>query len=262
MVDELTMPRYRDWSPTCLDPVGLNADSGLGDFFVFPVSRTRDSDLLTESNFDAALKALGGESKSVQVHRFGHWGPGWFEIILISPRATKKLAIAEELICSLSDYPVLDEEDNSRREYEDTIKNIESELRHIGKTLPDDIAGKVFSWLWDNEQREVESVDGGGGYPSEQAIRRALVDMGYVHNIEDYAGAIYIEFDDGINALVEGELDDDSLNLLDDLYSVVVELPDRMQMYLVQSDCPETALDNVSRFLDGKYLRAETPKKV
>ena len=42
------------------------------------VERTPDDEgLLT-----ATLRRLGGESTTVQVHRFNHWACGWFEIIL------------------------------------------------------------------------------------------------------------------------------------------------------------------------------------
>lgn len=79
------------------------------DFFVF-LSQSRDSDPLERSNFKSALKALGGESKTVQVHRFGHWGCGWYEVILIDPTNVDAINEAEEIINSLEDYPVVDED--------------------------------------------------------------------------------------------------------------------------------------------------------
>jgi hypothetical protein len=62
------------------------------------------------------LEILGGESETVEVHRFGHWGPGWFEIILVHPDRETEI---DELEGSLENYPVLDDEDYSRREYDD-----------------------------------------------------------------------------------------------------------------------------------------------
>jgi hypothetical protein len=87
------------------------------DYFTF-LGRHRDSDLLTESNFDAALKALGGESETVVVNRCSHWAVGWVESIMIHESDSKALAIADELAAALSDYPVLDEDDFSNREFE------------------------------------------------------------------------------------------------------------------------------------------------
>ena len=82
------------------------------------LGRNRDSDLLTISNFETALKLLGGERKAVQVHRFNHWACGWIELILISPKAKGKIALAEKMLKDLENYPVLDDDDFSRRESE------------------------------------------------------------------------------------------------------------------------------------------------
>lgn len=68
------MQKYKDYSPTGFDSRGLNADLyDIGEWFVAPIGRNRDSDLLAESNWDEAFRLLGGESEQVQVHRFGHW---------------------------------------------------------------------------------------------------------------------------------------------------------------------------------------------
>lgn len=113
------MKPYKEFRPTQFDSRGLSGEyHGISEFLVLGVSRTRDSGPLDESNFASALELLGGESEDVQIHRFGHWGPGWFEIILINPEAKDKLAIAEEIESSLADYPVLNEEDFSNREWE------------------------------------------------------------------------------------------------------------------------------------------------
>jgi hypothetical protein len=83
------------------------------------ISQTRDSDSLERSNFRIALKELGGESKFVEIHRFGHWGCGWYEILFVDDRNTDKLKIAEEIVFALENYPVLDEEDFSELENEE-----------------------------------------------------------------------------------------------------------------------------------------------
>lgn len=111
------MQLYKDFRPTALDTSGLALDERQ-DWLVFPHSRTRDSGCLAESNFHVALKSLGGKSETVEVHRFGHWGPGWFEIILIDPKDEARVKDANEMIGALANYPVLDDEDHSRREQE------------------------------------------------------------------------------------------------------------------------------------------------
>jgi hypothetical protein len=109
------MQRYHDFQPTGFDCKGL-ALPDQQDWLVVPVARNRDSGCLDESNFAVALKCLGGESDTVQVHRFGHWANGWFEIIIVQP-GTPAAKEAESIEASLSDYPVLDDSDFSDREY-------------------------------------------------------------------------------------------------------------------------------------------------
>lgn len=107
------MKRYRDWSPTAYDRAGLNGDrEGIADWWVV-LLRDRDSHCLVESNFAVALDRLGGESESVEVHRFGHWACGWFELLLVSPdREADARAIVEQIV----EHLILDEGDHSRRE--------------------------------------------------------------------------------------------------------------------------------------------------
>jgi hypothetical protein len=78
------------------------------EFFVF-LGQHRDSDSVTRSNFIEGLKALGGESDTVQVVRERHWGVGWLEWIAIHETDHAAILAADEMLCALSDYPVLDE---------------------------------------------------------------------------------------------------------------------------------------------------------
>jgi hypothetical protein len=89
------------------------------DWLVGPVSQTRDSGPLDRSNFECFVKALGGEGDDVEIHRFGHWGPGWFEIVLINPANLELVKQAEEMESALADYPVLDEMHHSGLEHEE-----------------------------------------------------------------------------------------------------------------------------------------------
>lgn len=101
------MQTYKEYSPTEFDSKGLNADEhDISDFLVL-LGKNRDSDILTEVNFDKALEMLGGESDTVQVHRFGHWACGWFELLLVHPSLKTK---AEAIQQKLDNYPILDED--------------------------------------------------------------------------------------------------------------------------------------------------------
>jgi hypothetical protein len=115
------LPTYADYRPTRHDTPGL----GLPDratWRVLPVMQTRDSGPLDRSNFRvmlADLTRLDPDGAHHETHRFGHWGPGWFEIILVSPDAPDTvLRAAGEAACSLADYPILSEDDYSTLEYD------------------------------------------------------------------------------------------------------------------------------------------------
>lgn len=110
------MRAYREHRPTGFDSKGAFLPERQT-WLVCPVMQTRDSATLAQSNFAVALRELGGESDTVEVHRFGHWGPGWYEIILIMPDSPAA-KIAEEIETGLENYPVLDEDHWSTLEYE------------------------------------------------------------------------------------------------------------------------------------------------
>ena len=80
--------------------------------------RSRDSELIEESNWHAILEALGGESDTVAIERENHWACGWVEHLLIDPADTARVQLANELRERIENYPILDEEDYSRREDE------------------------------------------------------------------------------------------------------------------------------------------------
>ena len=85
------------------------------DWIILPTARNRDSDLLSESNFTVALQMLSGEGDKVEVHRFGHWACGYYEIIAVHPDLAR---IAEEIEAALDGYPILDDEHFSELEHE------------------------------------------------------------------------------------------------------------------------------------------------
>lgn len=121
------LKRYRDFRPTGCDAKGLGLEDRQ-DWFVAPCSRTRDSGVLAESNFTVLRRELEREQAEhgssfteehdYEVHRFGHWGPGWFEIILVRP-GSLCAQVAAELACALSDYPILDDEHHAQLEQEE-----------------------------------------------------------------------------------------------------------------------------------------------
>ena len=111
------MIRYSEFRPTQFDSKGLGLEDRQ-DWLVVGISRNRDSSVLDESNWECALEALAevasDTEETYETHRFGHWGPGWFELILVKPGSAAEKC-AEELEAALADYPILDEDDYSER---------------------------------------------------------------------------------------------------------------------------------------------------
>lgn len=111
------MITYGKFRPTAHDSAGLGC-SDRQSWLVVPCGQNRDSDCLTRSNFTCALEMLGGESDTVEVHRFGHWANGWIELILVAPDSdASEMALSIE--ASLTDYPVLNESHYSQLETEE-----------------------------------------------------------------------------------------------------------------------------------------------
>lgn len=143
------MQTYAEFTPTGFDRAGAFLPESMQSYLVLPCSINRDSDCLAQSNFAAALKMLGGESDMVQVHRFGHWACGWFEIILVNPFCDAA-AIAQDIEASLADYPVLDEEDMSAREYDAYTDAWHSYgWREFADGLADKFGSEVAEAKWD-----------------------------------------------------------------------------------------------------------------
>jgi hypothetical protein len=149
-------------------------------------THNRDSDLLDQSNADAIDKALAPflEGPDVRAEHHGHWACGWIDGYAIrvyrNGQITEAFRAYHELAARLADYPVLDEEDFSRREYDATLENLRSEgFDSDFFAPPDNWETEVFSWLWDHNQSAVENRDGNGGYASKAEIAEALDGLGY-----------------------------------------------------------------------------------
>lgn len=96
-------------------------------YYVAPIGRHRDSDLLTESNWDCQWSELsklradvpGEDETSPRMVRESHWAVGWVEWVAIHESNEAALRTADEIAAGLESYTVLDEKDLSRREWED-----------------------------------------------------------------------------------------------------------------------------------------------
>lgn len=109
------LQRYSEFAPTSWDH-HIDVED-IEDWFVAPVFRNRDSGVLENSNWDVVLDDLGGESDTVQIHRFGHWACGWFEIIVVAPDSAARTTAAS-WAQRLKDYPIADEMHYAQRQQE------------------------------------------------------------------------------------------------------------------------------------------------
>jgi len=131
------LPRYGDWAPTGVDSKGAHLNDDRSDWLVGPCLQTRDSGSLERSNYAAMLDACeraDPSGDSFEEHRFGHWGPGWFEIIIAAPGSAGARAL-EECARRLADYPSLDDDRLSELESEDVEQTWTS----------------CYSWDWTRE---------------------------------------------------------------------------------------------------------------
>jgi hypothetical protein len=145
----------------------------------------RGSDLLAVSNADALRKAMEpfseADAPDVVFESNGHWAVGHVDGFSIRVYRDGEITDAfksyHDLGERLADYPVLDEEDYSRREHEATLTNITEagwRLRHE-YGLPDGWQGDVFSWLSEHRQRAVENRATGAATPKRTTSGRSLM---------------------------------------------------------------------------------------
>lgn len=81
-------------------------------------SRSRDSDIMGESNFDSIIKHLDDKKIDYNVERFNHWACGWIEAIFVDVKDTKALKEAYAIREVLNEYPIFNDDDYYSRESE------------------------------------------------------------------------------------------------------------------------------------------------
>lgn len=159
------------------------------------VIRTRDSGIREKSNAKSMLATLESDpslAEDWELISCSHWGVGWveqlsFRVVNADGKPSRVARVIKGMMDSLEEYPVLDDEDFSRMEYEETLENIESHYRRGGlkDDIPEDWVSQMFSWFWENDQSAVEACDGGGGYPDNKQFEACARDLGYWDTSED-----------------------------------------------------------------------------
>ena len=152
------MQKYAEWSPTGFDPAGLNCEDQQ-DWLVLPIGLKRDSGALEKANWEAAQDRLPGpDGGAWEIHHFGHWACGWFEIMLLRP-GSDAIEVGGNIEEEMNNgYPVLDEELLMQYETEDADESWDCWAREeawsaLEALLPEELAEAL------NDDREVYLKD-------------------------------------------------------------------------------------------------------
>lgn len=159
----------------------------------------RDSDLLTESNEAAILKRLEGhigwigDGHDVDTCEHSHWACGYVTGLNLrvykDGKITDAFRIYAQAMYELEDYPILDDDDHTRRVMEQTSKNVADVVHTVAgrydttseyENSGDQASYTVEDWLSENEEDELYDNDGHGGYPSEESVERAMRALGFI----------------------------------------------------------------------------------
>ena len=108
-------------------------------------SHHRDSDILNESNYQTMKKKFIDLSGVIEI-AFNHWAYGWGECLLIHESAQETIDKGIKILNALSDYPVLDDEDLSNREYDLVLQYADDIMNEI-----DNAQGYFCSGYWVDE---------------------------------------------------------------------------------------------------------------
>jgi hypothetical protein len=104
------------------DPACGTRDNYMGkdmrEYYVFPISHTRDSGLLTNHNFNYCWNQLKKKARAgTGIYLFNHWACGWFELILINKNNSMAILLADDLISDYDNYPLFAENEYQEKEY-------------------------------------------------------------------------------------------------------------------------------------------------
>lgn len=146
------------------------------DYYIL-YSHHRDSDILNESNYQG-LKGMFIDLNGVIEICSNHWAVGWVETILIHKSAEETIKKGIEILERLSDYPVLDEEDFSNREYDLVSQYADDVMNEI-----DNAQGYFCSGYWVDEDIPEYLVKDGF---NKDMTRDEVIDNIYDKGLIDY----------------------------------------------------------------------------
>lgn len=151
----------------------------------------RDTGLSAQSNemvFNERLKPFSeGDDPDVVFERHSHWAVGYLEGFSLRVfRTDGSITPAFEEFCqikeALENYPILNEQDYTEREYQATLENYRIEM-WPDKNLPEGWEVEVYGWFSDHGWNQlIESRDDQGGWAPRDKIEEALQHLGFILN--------------------------------------------------------------------------------
>ena len=171
------MEQYSKFRPTGFDAAGLALDDRQ-DWMVLEVSKARGSGPRALSNFDATIKSLEDvdpNGNDHEEHSFGHWAYGYLDIIIVRPGSECE-AVGEDIEAALADYPILDDEDVSRREWEEHRRWMEEHSLRVCHNNDYDLDYEQVDW---GSVATAHHWYHNGRNPSDEDLIAYLVEQGW-----------------------------------------------------------------------------------
>lgn len=170
--------------PKNIPNFGYHGDTPLGDTWGIVYSYAPNvATLLDDSNWESMLHELDQidpDSENYTIERFNSWITPtenlMIRLITDDGIPTEEAKLAYELLTRLDNYPVLDEDDYSAKEYGAELECIRDYVRYSDldvESLPENYIGLIWEALSDNG---FYSED---GYYSEDDIESAIADLGW-----------------------------------------------------------------------------------
>jgi hypothetical protein len=106
--------KYSEFKPTGFDNHIQIEDRE--NWHIMPISINRDTECcVTLSNWQVCQDMMNKANIEYELHNFGHWACGWFEILIVHPDSQD---FVEEIENLLSQYPILNDDHHSNMEIE------------------------------------------------------------------------------------------------------------------------------------------------
>lgn len=186
---DTVLTRFDQYQPTTLDQRGLGSEEQ-PDWGVVMTFTPDTAGILDTSNWEVLQECLAVANPSgddYDVHSFAHWATR-FELLIVRP-GTPAYAEAVRCVDSLANYPILCDQDYSRRECEAQSEAVSEACRGLSVTddRGEDLTADAHEAL---EQRIFEALyEAGhlkcsdeGCWVSDEQMSEAMTSLGYTYN--------------------------------------------------------------------------------